>query len=161
MRSAAQNKASANYLANHADRRAKTVKKYNSSDKGKANAHSRYLTLDKEQEKKRQQAYIQSPAGQLSQRRARLAKYNITLEQYDALLARQGGVCGICQRPETNKRLKYLSVDHDHSCCPLSKVSCGKCVRGLLCTGCNRRLGAIETNSWMSKALIYLERGWN
>ena len=57
-------------------------------------------------------------------------KYKLTVEQYDAMLANQGGACAICleDRP--------LNVDHDHSCCP-GERSCGKCVRGLLCRRCN------------------------
>ncbi|TKT03428.1 endonuclease VII domain-containing protein [Streptomyces lasalocidi] len=70
--------------------------------------------------------------------------YNITLDEYEALLARQGGKCAIC--PITAD--EYLeatgnnfSVDHDHSCCPDKAKSCGKCVRGLLCSACNFTIG--------------------
>jgi hypothetical protein len=37
-----------------------------------------------------------------------------------------------------------LHVDHDHSCCPALSTSCGKCVRGLLCFGCNTLVGRVE-----------------
>lgn len=44
---------------------------------------------------------------------ARLRKtYGISLEQYNARLERQGGVCQICGRPPVSRR---LHVDHDHS----------------------------------------------
>lgn len=48
--------------------------------------------------------------------------------------------CEICG----SKELK-LHVDHDHKCCPGVK-SCGKCVRGLLCPGCNHGLGNFRDN---------------
>jgi hypothetical protein len=53
------------------------------------------------------------------------------------MLVRQGGGCAICRR-DNGKRL--LAVDHDHACCP-GERTCGKCVRGLLCDGCNHGLG--------------------
>lgn len=34
-------------------------------------------------------------------------------------------------------------VDHDHACCP-GDVSCGQCVRGLLCPRCNRDIAGVE-----------------
>jgi hypothetical protein len=66
--------------------------------------------------------------------------YSMTPDQYDALLLAQDGRCAICSR-ETGERL--LHVDHDHVCCP-GQRSCGACVRGLLCGGCNRLLGWFE-----------------
>ena len=62
--------------------------------------------------------------------------YHITPEQYDAIYKAQGGRCYGCRRATGTGR-KKLSVDHDHSCCP-GPISCGKCVRGLLCTPCNK-----------------------
>lgn len=64
--------------------------------------------------------------------------YGITVAEYEALLAAQGGQCGICGVGECLSGQRF-SVDHDHSCCP--KRSCGKCVRGLLCRHCNAALG--------------------
>lgn len=62
--------------------------------------------------------------------------YDLTVEQYQKLVDAQDGVCAICDQPPKKNR---LHVDHDHSCCP-GKVSCGKCIRGLLCTSCNSKL---------------------
>ena len=66
--------------------------------------------------------------------------YNLTFEDYLNMLVWQGGACAICKLSVDGYR---LSVDHDHACCP-GKTSCGRCVRGLLCTRCNWTLGRIE-----------------
>jgi len=84
-------------------------------------------------------------------------KYNITRAEYDALLVVQGGVCTGCKyepKPDEN-----LDVDHDHACCAGQK-SCGKCVRGLLCRGCNTILGLARDDAQVLVNLItYLEKG--
>lgn len=69
--------------------------------------------------------------------------YNMTIEQYNQLLEDQGHVCGICSRPET-MFARRLHVDHDHNCCPEAAKSCGKCIRGLICHGCNTGLGSFN-----------------
>lgn len=65
-------------------------------------------------------------------------KFDMEVEDYERLLAAQGGVCRICLKACPSGR--RLAVDHDHACCP-GKVTCGKCIRGLLCTNCNKGLG--------------------
>lgn len=66
--------------------------------------------------------------------------WGITVEQYNAMLSTQDGVCAICKRKERIKcRFKAsraLSIDHDHVT--------GK-IRGLLCFSCNVLLGRIES----------------
>jgi hypothetical protein len=75
-------------------------------------------------------------------RRWKLAeRFGITPEQYDALLAYQGGVCAGCGT-DACKTGRRFAVDHDHTCCPPNRGSqtagaCGKCVRGILCLRCN------------------------
>jgi hypothetical protein len=85
-----------------------------------------------------------------------LKRFNLTVEDYIDLEKSQNGVCAICKDPEMNKR--RLSVDHDHSCCPGSG-SCGKCIRGLLCSNCNTFLGNAKDNIEILKAAIkYLQK---
>ena len=80
--------------------------------------------------------------------------YNMTPEDYDNMLSSQNGVCAICQ--QVCKTKKGLAIDHDHSCCPGGK-SCGKCIRGLLCSNCNRALGMFQENiDILNKAIRYL-----
>lgn len=68
--------------------------------------------------------------------------YQMSTEQYEKMLDRQGGGCAICGKtPRENG--KRLAVDHDHSCCQ-GTHSCGQCVRGLLCDFCNRTLHYYE-----------------
>lgn len=63
-------------------------------------------------------------------------QYNITMAEYNKM-AKNG--CQICHDvPERN-----LHVDHDHACCDREK-SCGKCVRGVLCSRCNTLVDKYE-----------------
>jgi hypothetical protein len=64
--------------------------------------------------------------------------YSITLDDFEAILLAQGNACAFCRRPPEDNT-KRFHVDHDHACCP-GRVSCGKCIRGLLCHFCNSSL---------------------
>ena len=89
--------------------------------------------------------------------------YGISWERYQMMLSAQEGVCAICRRPEVikanNRRTtRPLCVDHDHQCCP-GKSSCGKCIRGLICSRCNRGLGAFrDDRRVIAAALTYLDK---
>jgi hypothetical protein len=74
-------------------------------------------------------------------------KYNITLEEFEIMLKKQNGVCGICK---TKTKLKSLAVDHNHTT--------GQ-IRGLLCENCNRGLGMFRDNTdFLQQAIKYLEK---
>jgi len=63
-------------------------------------------------------------------------------------------VCAICLQPERIAG-RSLSVDHDHRCCD----GCEKCVRGLLCHGCNVGIGNLmDSPELLRKAAEYLEK---
>jgi hypothetical protein len=96
----------------------------------------------------KQAAYRASGGKKLADRRSHLKrKFGLTLEQYDAMLAGQGGGCGICgKRPRPDIS---LHVDHDHST--------GK-IRGLLCFTCNNALGDFEDDATLLRsAIAYVE----
>lgn len=83
--------------------------------------------------------------------------YNITPEQFDTLLEKQGGGCAVCGS-KVSGSVKSFHVDHDHSCCPGPK-SCGKCVRGVLCHHCNAALGAMRDDpDRLAAAAAYILR---
>lgn len=82
----------------------------------------------------------------------RAVKYGVTIECIDEMLIEQGGSCSICRRPISDD----YHVDHDHACCAGYK-SCGRCVRGLLCSGCNLMLGmAKDSIPTLEAAIAYL-----
>lgn len=81
-------------------------------------------------------------------------KYGISLDDYIAMLERQGGVCAICRMPETSRHrrgtgdVRRLSVDHCHET---------GVVRGLLCWRCNAGIGKFEDDpALLALALAYL-----
>lgn len=90
----------------------------------------------------REQRHAEYERNKLYRARANLKRYGVTFEQYDALLAQQGGGCAICGGTKPYGRGRF-HVDHDHGCCA-GQYSCGQCVRGLLCGRCNPGLGAFQ-----------------
>lgn len=108
----------------------------------------------KKQREDRARRKEQNPESyRLRARRQTLRQYGLTLEDYEALFAAQNGKCGICGEQEAR-----LDVDHDHSCCP-GKKSCGQCIRGLLCLGCNSKLGFVEKHmegieAWLARSVV-------
>ena len=78
-------------------------------------------------------------------------RYNITIEDYEALVKRAGNCCEICGVHQDDLSEK-LCVDHCHET--------GK-VRGLLCKTCNSAIGRLgDTYEMLQKAADFLrERG--
>ena len=79
--------------------------------------------------------------------------YNITLSDYEDMLANQNNVCAICGSDgfimDATKHKVKLVVDHDHKT---------GTVRGLLCHNCNRALGLFKDSpGTLQTAIDYLE----
>lgn len=88
-------------------------------------------------------------------RATHIKAHGITVEDYDQMVEEQDGRCAICR--ELPPDGEVLQIDHDHSCCPGS-TSCGKCVRKLLCSACNRGIGCFRDKvALLMKAVEYLD----
>lgn len=81
-------------------------------------------------------------------------KFGITVEQYDQILATQGGGCALCGTDRGSitcgGKPRRLAVDHDHET---------GCVRGLLCEGCNRGIGLLRDDpDLLRRAADYIDQ---
>lgn len=87
----------------------------------------------------------------INKKRKIYARYGLTIEQYETILAQQEGVCAVCKEPLTDP-----VIDHDHD----SGV-----VRGIVHRKCNFLLGLADENvSILSSAIRYLKDAslfWN
>lgn len=76
--------------------------------------------------------------------------FGISIEQYNDLLEKQGGVCAICEHVCTTGN--RLAVDHIHGSNPIQ-------IRGLLCMDCNTSLGKFkESSTVLRKAADYIDK---
>lgn len=57
-----------------------------------------------------------------------MRKYGVDLAAYEKMFVNQNSKCAICRKEQE----RAFDVDHDHKT---------GCVRGLLCTNCNRMIG--------------------
>lgn len=76
--------------------------------------------------------------------------YGISVGDYEAKLAEQGGACAICKSDKAGGVGKFMKVDHDHKT---------GVVRGLLCHTCNFGIGALKDDPIvLLSAVDYLNR---
>lgn len=144
----------------------KAVKKFN-KDRQKADGLCAWCTDCRKKDKAR---YYQNnaesiKAGVRAWRKAnperkvtsyRNSRYKLKHGEFESKLQSQDGKCGVCRRPFTDE-LKP-NVDHDHNCCPVGSMTCGKCTRGLLCHSCNKALGYMKDSvEFLQNAINYIQ----
>lgn len=101
----------------------KASKTYRSSEKGRANNRARMTVINA------------TPESKISKREWHLIKrYNLTLEQWNALFKEQGCKCASCPRTDPGWNRGW-HTDHDHAT--------GK-VCAILCHSCNTALGLLD-----------------
>jgi len=124
---------------------------YYRAHKQELNERSRaYYRAHKQEMKERSRAYYQAHKQDLKPilRRGQLKRlYGLSPADYDALLAKQDGVCAICGKPPE----ETLCVDHCHAT---------GTIRGLLCRKCNIALGCNDDDrATIMTSLAYLGSG--
>ncbi len=112
------------------------------------NKRYREANREKVQEYKKQWQRRHPEKRRQARRRAHLKKrFGMSLQQYDAMLAKQKGLCAICGTPPKSGSLR---VDHDHA---------DGSVRGLLCNACNQGIGIFKDSpTIVEAALKYLKK---
>lgn len=77
-----------------------------------------------------------------------LSKYGLTVEMFNNMLNKQGGLCAICRAVlESGYR---MHVDHDHET---------GAVRGILCNSCNMGLGKFKDSPLLLESALRYLRG--
>jgi hypothetical protein len=79
--------------------------------------------------------------------------HGMTEDQFNEMLAVQNGCCYLCDEPLNTAAPRGVHVDHDHDCCASAR-SCGSCIRGLACHGCNTGIGAFGDDPELIKRVV-------
>jgi len=78
--------------------------------------------------------------------------HNVSFELFSEKIKEQLGCCAICKK----QLLSKICLDHDHNCCARA-FSCGKCIRGLICSYCNIATRFVENIALSCKIYKYLD----
>lgn len=86
-----------------------------------------------------------------------LARYGLTLAEWERLFTDQGSVCACCRKPSRSGR---YCVDHEHvkGWAKMDPAHRRWFVRGIVCNNCNHRLlGRFMTLAGARAIIAYLE----
>lgn len=94
-------------------------------------------------------------------------RHGISVAEREALRADQNYACPVCGTTDPRNQdgtpcHRPWVLDHDHDCC-LGSPSCGKCIRGVLCSPCNHLITQrVQTNTGLQgpDVVAYLSRGY-
>lgn len=96
-----------------------------------------------------------SYAGACDKHGQRMGKYGLSVIQLDMIF--RAAVCDACGESIASEAAHH--IDHDHSCC-LSGKTCGSCIRGILCSGCNTAIGLLgESPARITAVAAYVMAG--
>ena len=123
---------------------------YKTGRKTDTNKDNRHYTCKECTKARVSKAHHENPNLQRNRDLRRL--YNIGIEEYEKLLAEQGGHCAVCEATQPGGRhaTQHFPVDHCHTT--------GE-VRGLLCHNCNTALGLLKDDpSRIANLITYLAK---
>lgn len=135
----------------------KELSEFSKSKYSKDNYHNQckscfkeYHRKNKDKVKKQRKEYCSRPEIQIKRKEQLLIKkYNLTMDEYNKTLIKQGNKCGICLKEFTGIYPMIVCVDHNHS---------NNKVRGLLCYFCNAAIGMFSDNiTILNNAINWIE----
>lgn len=109
-----------------------------------------YRQRTKDQQAEYRKKYYQNnrESALLRRRRREAAKYGLTIEQYNLLIAEAHGNCNLCGTTEPGGPHNKFNVDHSHTT---------GTIRGVLCQACNTGIGKLgDTYESLVRAAEYL-----
>lgn len=95
-----------------------------------------------------------------TQRTPRPQQHGLSPAKFERLLEVQGGSCAVCGALFDALPTYLVCIDHDHAHCD-GPESCGECVRGIVCHGCNTRIARYEAGhlvNWTPGMLSAIQR---
>lgn len=89
--------------------------------------------------------------------RLMIRNYKIDNKKFEKMFDDQNRSCAICKKENPDGNNGW-HIDHDHNCC-VGPKTCGECVRGILCSSCNKGIGHFfDSKEYLVNAINYLER---
>lgn len=112
----------------------------------------RYREKNKEKIKEKKKIYFQKNKEKVREgwhKNVLRWRFGITFEQYNKMLADQGGVCKICGEFKLSKNTRRMAVDHCHT---------SNKIRGILCDDCNVGIARFKDDAKrLESAINYLK----